>query len=166
VVVIALTIAFDLWIATLAGPIVAALAVAGLYLAVAVLATVLALRDGAKPVADAAGRAKATPEKAADPAASRHPETDAQIDQFIAPILDILRRFGFQREQLAVFAGASIAKRLGPIPLVGCAIIAGFLMGRLWKSWRHILEAALAASPIIADILGHVPPAEPPVAEA
>jgi hypothetical protein len=147
VVLIALTIAFDLWIATLAGPIVAALAVAGLYLLVAVISIALALHDGSK--------AAATPEQAkaeAAKAASPQPEINAQIDQFTAPILELLQRFGLRREQLAVFAGANLAKRLGPLPLVGCAIVAGFLAGRMWKSWRGILEAGLALSPLVADL--------------
>ena len=46
IVIVALTIAFDLWIASLAGAIVGALAVAGLYLCVGGLAAVLAIRTG------------------------------------------------------------------------------------------------------------------------
>lgn len=153
VVLIALTIAFDLWIATLAGPIVAALAVAGLYMLVAVLALVLALRDGSAPAVSARD-AEAATARAAEPP---HPEIAAQIDQFTAPILDILKRFGLRREQLAVFAGATMAKRLGPLPLVGCAIVVGFLVGRLWKSWRSVFEAGLAMSPLVADLFAQKP---------
>lgn len=145
VVLIALTSAFALWIASLAGPVVAALAVAGLYLAFAGLCVGLALREP-KP-------ARPAPQAAATEAsAPRNPELGAQIDQFTAPILAILQRFGLRREQLAVFAGATMAKRLGPVPLVGCAIVVGFLVGRLWKNWRHALEAALAFSPFITDL--------------
>ena len=50
VVVIALTVAFDLWIASFAGPIVGALAVAAVYLAIAIAAVVLAMR-GCGPAA-------------------------------------------------------------------------------------------------------------------
>jgi hypothetical protein len=154
VVLIALTIAFDLWIATLAGPIVAALAVAGLYLLVAVIAVFLALRDGSAPAATVED-AKAAAAEAVPPQS----EINAQIDQFTKPILDLLQRFGLRREQLAVFAGATMAKRLGPVPLVGCAIIVGFLVGRLWKSWRGILEAGLAISPLVADLFAQKPAA-------
>ena len=159
VVLIALTIAFDLWIATLAGPIVAALAVAGLYLLVAGIAVGLALRDP-----------KAQPLAEPDPATAeppRNPELNAQIDQFIKPILDVLERFGLRREQLAVFAGATMAKRLGPVPLVGCAIVVGFLVGRLWKNWRHALEGLLAVSPFVTDFFSAKPEPEtsaPPAA--
>jgi len=152
VVLVALTIAFDLWIATLAGPIVGALAVAGLYLAVAVGAVVLALRDTPEP--NAATKPAASAAHADPSAASNASETAARIDQFTAPILDLLQRFGFKREQLAVFAGATLAKRLGPLPLVGCAVVAGFLAGRLWRSGRHLVEAALAASPLLGALLG------------
>ncbi len=158
VVLIALTIAFDLWIATLAGPIVAALAVAGLYLLVAVAAVLLAVRAPA---------AEAPPAPAPQAAAPENPELGARIDQFTKPILDILQRFGLKREQLAVFAGATMAKRLGPVPLVGCAIVVGFLVGRLWKSWRHLLEGGLALSPFLAEMFGggdEPVGSEPPVA--
>lgn len=146
VVLIALTIAFDLWIASLAGPIVGALAVAGVYLLVAIIAIVLALKE------DAPAKATAAP---AEEAAAAHSAMNDQIDQFTAPILALLQRFGLRQEQLAVFAGASLAKRLGPLPLVGCAIVAGFVVGRLWKSWRHVLEAGLALSPFLAEIFAN-----------
>jgi uncharacterized membrane protein YraQ (UPF0718 family) len=153
VVLIALTNAFDLWITTLAGPIVGALAVAGLYLAIAIVAVVVALRDESAPKKAAAPATEAASDTRPDPS-----EAAARIDQFTAPIMDMLQRYGFKREQLAVFAGATLAKRLGPLPLVGCAIVAGFLAGRMWKSWRHLLETALAASPLLADILGQAMP--------
>ncbi len=158
VVLIALTIAFDLWIASLAGPIAGALAVAGVYLLVAILAVVLAIRDPRPaPRPDAVAAASAAP---------KNPQLGVQIDQFTKPILDILQRFGLKREQLAVFAGATMAKRLGPLPLVGCAIVVGFLVGRLWKSWRHVLEAGFALSPFLTDLFASNPEAgtEPPAA--
>ena len=66
---------------------------------------------------------------------------DARIDQFSAPLLRLLRRFGLKRELIAVLAGTSVAKRLGPIPLVGLAIVGGFLIGRMWKTWRGLLTS-------------------------
>ena len=164
VVLIALTVAFDDWIASLAGPIVGALAVAGLYLAIAVLCVVLALQGGPKPAETGSAKAgaKATGAGSARAeGAAGHPETDARIDQFTAPIIDMLQRFGLRREQWAVLAGASVAKRLGPLPLVGCAIVVGFLVGRLWKSWRAVLETALAATPFINDVLRRQQTPEP-----
>ena len=139
VVVIALTVAFDLWIASLAGPIVGALGVAGLYLAIAVAAVVLALRGKAKPAE--AGAAEPEPEVAASAAAK-----DEKVDQFTAPLLAMLASLGLRREQIAVLAGASLAKRLGPVPLVGIAIVAGFLIGRLWQGWDSLVSSELVDS--------------------
>ena len=133
VVLLALTIAFGLWITSLAGAIVGCLAVAGLYLLVAALAVALALTGGAK----------VRVEGAAAPSA-RHEEErafDAQIDQFSAPLLRMLQQLGLKRELIAVLAGTSVAKRLGPLPLVGLAIVAGFLVGRMWKHWRGLLTS-------------------------
>ena len=135
VVVIALTIAFDLWIASLAGSIVGALAVAGLYLAVAIIAVVLATRGGAKPA-----------QAEAEPAAAASAAKDEKVDQFTAPLLAMLASLGLRREQIAVLAGASLAKRLGPVPLVGIAIVAGFLIGRLWQGWDSLVSSELVDS--------------------
>ncbi len=135
VVVIALTIAFDLWIASLAGSIVGALAVAGLYLIVAVVAVVLATRGGAKPA-----------QAEAEPAAAASAAKDEKVDQFTAPLLAMLASLGLRREQIAVLAGASLAKRLGPVPLVGIAIVAGFLIGRLWQGWDSLVSSELVDS--------------------
>lgn len=137
VVIIALTVAFDLWVASLAGPIVGALAVAGLYLAVAVGAVVLAMRGGAKPAQAGAEE----PEPVAAAAAK-----DEKVDQFTAPLLAMLASLGLRREQIAVLAGASLAKRLGPVPLVGIAIVAGFLIGRLWQGWDSLVSSDLVDS--------------------
>lgn len=133
VVAAALTLAFGLWIATLAGPIVGVLAVAGLYLVVAIVALVLAFR-GRKPSTHTANGAESAEE----------PTRSARVDQFTAPVLDLLQRFGFRREQLAVLVGAGLAKQLKPIPLVGVAIVAGFLIGRLWKGWDALMATNAA----------------------
>ncbi len=144
VVVIALTMAFDLWIASLAGAIVGALAVAGLYLAVAIAAVVLALRGGRPLPVDHDATAKEETIAA---------EKDEKVDQFTAPILAMLASLGLRREQIAVLAGASLAKRLGPVPLVGIAIVAGFLIGRLWQGWD-----ALLSSDVVETIVDFVMP--------
>lgn len=140
VTLIALTIAFDLWIASLAGPIVAALAVAFVYLLVGVVAIVLALRSGAAP------SAAMKPDAAAEAAADHTRTRQAQIDHFTAPLLGLLQSLGLRREQLAVLAGASLAKQLKPVPLVGLAVIAGFLIGRMWKGWDALLSTDLGAA--------------------
>ena len=154
VVLIALTIAFDLWVASKAGAIAGALAVAGLYLLVAVTAVVFALRKD-KPKGLAADPA------AAERAAKANAESAGrgeQIDAFTAPIMAALASLGFRREQLAVFAGSSLAKQLGPLPLVGLALLGGFLIGRMWKSWRGLLSTDVIAS--LLGLFGAAPPAQ------
>ncbi len=133
VVLLALTIAFGLWITSLAGAVVGCLAVAGLYLLVAALAIALALGGGAKARVERA--------EAPDPRRDEERAFDAQIDQFSAPLLRMLQQLGLKRELIAVLAGTSVAKRLGPLPLVGLAIVAGFLIGRMWKNWRGLLTS-------------------------
>ena len=135
VVLIALTIAFDLWVASKLGAIAGALAVAGVYLSVAVIALVLALRGGSAPQA-AATVDKAAAEAGAATASSRK----EQVDAFAAPLMSALAGLGLRREQLAVLAGSSLAKQLGPLPLVGLAIVGGFLVGRMWKGWRGLMS--------------------------
>lgn len=140
VALVALTVAFDLWIASMAGAIVGALAVAGVYALVGVLAVVGATRGGRRSPAQA-------PQEAA--AAKAEAERGEEIDRFTAPLLGVLASLGLRREQLAVFAGAAMAKRLKPLPLVGLAILAGFLVGRLWKG-----VDALASNDLVATLLG------------
>ena len=137
VALVALTIAFDLWVASLAGPIVGALAVAGVYLAIGATTAILALRP------TVAKRVEAGERSAASTAADQR---GAQIDRFIAPLLNTLRNLGLRREQMAVLAGASVAKQLRPVALVGLAIVAGFVFGRLWKGWTALLSTDLFAT--------------------
>ena len=143
VVLVALTIAFGLWITSLAGGVVGCLAVAGVYLLVAVLAVALALGGG--------GKARVAPSE--EPEREREERAfDAQVDQFSAPLLRMLQQFGLKRELLAVLAGTSVAKRLGPLPLVGLAIVAGFLVGRMWRSWRGLFTSDAITT--LASVLG------------
>ena len=135
VVIIALTLAFGFWISSLAGPVVGALAIAGLYMLIAVVSVVLALRVGRKTAPAQKG-----------PDVSRGPEKSETIDQFTAPVLALLQSLGLRREQLAVLAGSSLAKQLGPVPLVGVAIVAGFLVGRMWRGWDALLSSDLVES--------------------
>ncbi len=143
VVVVALTFAFDLWIAMLAGPIAGALAVALLYFVVAATALAVAMRDGhSKKVA-------------AEAASAPTPELDEQIDRFTSPLMRLLGQLGLRREQFAVLAGGTLAKKIGPIPLVGLAIVVGFLLGRTWKTWKAFISTETLASLIsMAGLFG------------
>jgi hypothetical protein len=136
---IALIVAFYLWIASLAGPIVAALAVAAVHILAGTLALVLALRE------EPGG---AGPEQAA-PA----PKPGEEIDQTADPLLDLLQRSGGKPERMALLVAALIAKRAGPLPLVGVSLTVGFVVGRFWKSWRKILESGTAISPLLVVLL-------------
>ena len=133
VVLIALTVAFGMWIATLAGAIVGVLAVAGFYLLIAVVAIVIATRKPKRSVAQAETGESAEQSK-------DRVDLNSQVDDFTAPLLGLLQSLGLRREQLAVLAGATVAKKLGPVPLVGLAIVAGFLIGRTYKNWKSLLS--------------------------
>lgn len=155
VVIIALTVAFALWVASKAGAIAGVLAVAGVYLVVALVAVFFALRkERAAVAADLATAAQAAESEAA--ARGR----GEQIDAFAAPLIDLLAGLGLKREQLAVLAGSSLAKQLGPLPLVGLALLGGFLVGRMWKSWRGLLSTDAVAS--LLRMFGMAPPEQEP----
>lgn len=155
VVIIALTVAFALWVASKAGAIAGVLAVAGVYLVVALVAVFFALRkERAAVAADPATAAQAAESEAA--ARGR----GEQIDAFAAPLMDLLAGLGLKREQLAVLAGSSLAKQLGPLPLVGLALLGGFLVGRMWKSWRGLLSTDAVAS--LLGMFGMAPPEQEP----
>ena len=147
VVLIALTVAFALWIASMKGPIVATLAVAGLYFAVGGLAVFFATRN-ARQVESASASGSA-------PEAAAKDDLGADVDAFAEPLLQMLSRFGLRREQLAVLAGMSVAKQIGPVPLVGLAIVAGFLVGRAGKGLfpRDLIETLLA-SDLVSALFG------------
>ena len=149
VVLLALTIAFDLWIASLAGPIAGVLAVALVYFLVAAGSIVLALRD--------TGANARAPSQAESQAA---PELGEEIDRFTSPLMRLLGQLGLRREQFAVLAGGSLAKKIGPIPLVGLAIVAGFLLGRTWKTWKNLMSVETLASLVsVAGLFGFGAPA-------
>jgi hypothetical protein len=53
-----------------------------------------------------------------------------QIDGIVAPIDDVLRSAGLERERATLLAGAAIAKELKPLTSVAFALVAGFIVGR------------------------------------
>ncbi|WOJ89803.1 phage holin family protein [Methylocapsa polymorpha] len=124
-----LTIALYTFIQTFEGTAIAALGVGALYVGVGLICIILALRSSAPPgsAASVAAAPVETDEKRPEPS----PEFATNIDGTIAPILDILRDGGFERERLAVEAGATIAKQLNPFSVVAFATVAGFMLGRV-----------------------------------
>ena len=157
ITLIALIVAFYLWIASLAGPILAALAVAVVHLLAGTLVLVLALREGPEP---------AVPEQA-PPA----PETSEAIGQAPDPLLDLWRRSGGNPEQMAVLTATLLAKKAGPLSLVGTSAALGFVIGRFGNRLRAvvenrgtILETGAVVLPVLAALFDKIstPPPGPP----
>ncbi len=111
----------------------------------------LATRGGKPARKETQASARAGSERAGPQQEAASAARAEQIDRFTAPLLGVLASLGLRREQLAVVAGAAMAKQLKPLPLVGLAILAGFLVGRLWKGL-----GALASNDLLATVLGLV----------
>jgi len=125
-----LTIALYTFVQTFEGTAIAALGVGALYLGVGLICIILAVRSSTAPDR-AASVTAATPVETDEKRPEPSPEFATNIDGAIAPILDILRDAGFERERLAVEAGATIAKQLNPFSVVAFATVAGFMLGRV-----------------------------------
>jgi hypothetical protein len=131
-----LSVALDLWLTKLADPVIAALAVAGFYLVIALLCVVLAISYGRKKKSTPS---PADPKPAPAPAPSPAPVDSApylseNIDETLAPFVAILQQFGLKREEVAVRLAAEATKQIGPLALVGIALLAGFLGERALNS--------------------------------
>ncbi len=119
-----LTIALYTFVQTLEGSVIAALGVGALYLGAGLICLIPALRSSAP--------ARRAPQIAVDERPAEQPSAEfaTNIDGAVAPILDLLREGGYDRERLAVEAGAAIAKQLKPFSAVAIAIVSGFILGR------------------------------------
>jgi hypothetical protein len=136
-----LTAAFFIWIDQLAGPLVAALAVAGLYLGIAIIAILCAIYggnekpDAASKQAEAASTKDRRKENASQDRLQDHlkekEERAEVISEAVLPLLEVLRALGWKREEMALLASAELAKTLPPLTLVGLTLICGFLIGRM-----------------------------------
>jgi hypothetical protein len=127
-----LTIALFVFVQPLAGTAIAALGTGGLYLSVALICIVVASRESSRhgtPAAAESGAVKETRETPPQPKL----EFASNIDEAVAPVLDILRDAGLDRERLALAAGTEIAKQLHPFSLAALAVVAGFILGRILK---------------------------------
>lgn len=147
----AATVAFGLWIASFAGAVVGAAAVAGVYLLLGGACVGLAFRPHRR-ISEAAKVAVDENEDVEDDEGRFRRE---QIDRFTEPLLRILSSLGLRREQIAVLAGASIAKQLKPLPLLGAAIVAGFVIGRMYKGWRGLLSLESLAAILSTGLFGN-----------
>lgn len=131
-----LTIAFFVVVQPLAGTAIAAAGMGGLYLGAAIICTVILSRDGGGQAAPAAVASSPIPETQGHPTPQKRALAN-NIDEAVAPILDILRDSGLDHERRALEAGASIAKQLHPFSLTVLAIVAGFILSRVLKQrWR------------------------------
>ncbi len=117
-----LAIALFVFAQTLAGTAIAALATGSLYLGAAVICTMVASRETSRHSAPAAAKSGPMTETSETPPRPKL-EFARNIDEAVAPVLDILRVGGFERERLALAAGTEIAKQLHPF----------FILGRILK---------------------------------
>lgn len=128
-VLIFLSVALDLWITGIAGPVVAALATAGFYLVAGLICLLAAIGFGrgsrkknslSPPVESAAAKERGAPRSAT-------PHIAEAVEETVAPFVAILHQMGLKREEVAVRLAAEATKQIGPLALVGIALLAGFL---------------------------------------
>ena len=74
----------------------------------------------------------------AAPLAGRQAAFAANIDSTLAPVVNVLRQAGLDKEVLAIEAGAEVAKQLNPLSLVAFAAGAGLLIGRTLRARRSL----------------------------
>jgi len=103
---------------------------------IALLCVVLAISYGRKKKSTPS---PADPKPAPAPAPSPAPVDSApylseNIDETLAPFVAILQQFGLKREEVAVRLAAEATKQIGPLALVGIALLAGFLGERALNS--------------------------------
>ncbi|MGH6843079.1 MAG: hypothetical protein ACREDV_13525 [Methylocella sp.] len=131
-----LTIALFVIVQPLAGTAIAAAGTGGLYLGVAIICIVVMSRDSRDQAAQAEVASGPIPETKGNPTSQKRALAN-NIDESVAPILDILGDSGLDRERRALKAGASFAKQLHPFSLVVLAIVAGLILSRvLQQRWR------------------------------
>jgi uncharacterized membrane protein YcjF (UPF0283 family) len=139
-----LTIDLFLFTQILAGTLAAALCVAGFFLIAGIICLWLAVRprrqsESEKATASPISAAAASENSHDTPSMPPNPEFAAKIDAIVAPILELLREADLQKEVLAVEAGTAIAKQLNPFSLIGFAIVAGVIIGRIARGKRTLL---------------------------
>ncbi|MGH6675998.1 MAG: phage holin family protein [Xanthobacteraceae bacterium] len=120
-----LSVALYLWVAELTQPVIAALAVAGLHIAVAgVCFLVFWLRARARSKKSVASNS--IPE---DAVAGRAQFAES-IDQTMAPLIAVLHEANMKPEEAALRLGVALTKQVGPLGLVALALGAGFILAR------------------------------------
>jgi hypothetical protein len=127
-----LTIALFVFVQPFVGTAIAAFGAGSLYLGVAGICIVIASRDGAEQATLAAATSGPTTEPKRN-SSTQKLAFASNIDEAVAPVLEILRDAGLDRERLALAAGTEIAKQLHPFSLAALAVVAGFIVGRILK---------------------------------
>ncbi len=133
-----LTIALFIFVQPLVGTMIAALGTGSLYLGVAGICFVFASRDGVDQATPAAAESDPMTETKGN-SPTQKLAFASNMDEAIAPVLDILREAGLERERLALEAGMEIAKRLHPFSVVALALASGFVFGWILKQGRRPL---------------------------
>lgn len=133
-----LTIALFIFVQPLVGTAVAALGTGSVYLGVAGICFVVASRDKADQATPAAAESDPITETKGN-SPTQKLAFASNMDEAIAPVLDILREAGLERERLALEAGMEIAKKLHPFSVVALALTAGVVFGWILKQRRRPL---------------------------
>jgi hypothetical protein len=133
-----LTIALNDFLRSLAGTEIAFI-VGGIYSSLALISLTFVGIAMRRAPESGEGTPVATNVKAAGEAMAKMPSDEPrefarQIDDIVAPILDVLRDEGLERERATLVAGAAIAKELKPLMGVAFAIITGFIAGRSFRA--------------------------------
>lgn len=116
-----LSVALYLWLAQMTRPAIAALAVAGLHVAIAGTCLIAFRLKGPKRPS------KTNPATREETARAEFAES---IEHTLAPIIALLHQADMKPEEVALRLGAALTKEVGPLALVGLALAAGFLFGR------------------------------------
>jgi hypothetical protein len=123
-----LSVALYLWVAAMTRPLIAALAVGGLNIAIAIICLIVLLLKGRS--AKAAQKNPLPTPAAEDSAAAARAERADAIDRTIAPLIAVLHDADMKPEEVALRLGAALTKDVSPLALVALALAAGFMFSR------------------------------------
>jgi hypothetical protein len=130
------TVALNAYLTSFAGNEISALVIGGAYLSAALI-LLLFVGSSSRQAADS-GHAMPVPlpiksaseQIRAAQSSEQNDDFSRQIDGVVAPIHDVLRDAGLERERAALLAGAAIAKELKPLKSMVLALATGVVLGR------------------------------------
>jgi Putative Actinobacterial Holin-X, holin superfamily III len=120
------SVALYLWVAERTEPIIAALAVAALYIAVAGVSFLAFCLKGRRR----STKSTASHSTPADPVDVGRAQLAENIDQTVAPLIAVLHEANMKPEEAALRLGVALTKQAGPLALVALALGAGFILAR------------------------------------